>query len=56
MYKYIVYKTTNKINNYIYIGVHRTDVDIDDGYIGNGLYKSQNSFKQFKKYNFHNAV
>ena len=37
MYKYIVYKTTNKINNYIYIGVHRTDIDIDDGYIGNGV-------------------
>ena len=38
MYKYIVYKTTNKINNYIYIGVHRTKDDIDDGYIGCGLY------------------
>lgn len=56
MYKYIVYKTTNKINNYIYIGVHRTDIDIDDGYIGNGLYNSPNSIKQFKKYKFHNAV
>lgn len=56
MYKYIVYKTTNKINNYIYIGVHRTNVDIDDGYIGNGLYNSPNSVKQFKKYKFHNAV
>ena len=56
MYKYIVYKTTNKINNYIYIGVHRTDIDIDDGYIGNGLYNSPNSIRQFKKYKFHNAV
>lgn len=53
MFKYIVYKTTNKINNYIYIGVHRTDVDVDDGYIGCGLYKSS---KRFKKYKFHNAV
>lgn len=56
MYKYIVYKTTNKINNKIYIGVHRTNVDIDDGYIGCGLYNSPNSIKQFKKYKFHNAV
>lgn len=56
MYKYIVYKTTNKINNYIYIGVHRTDVDIDDGYIGCGLYNSIKSAKQFRHYKFHKAV
>lgn len=56
MYKYIVYKTTNKINNKIYIGVHRTNVDIDDGYIGCGLYNSPNSIKQFKRYKFHHAV
>lgn len=53
MYKFIVYKTTNKINGYIYIGVHGTDTDIDDGYIGNSLYKTS---KTFKKYKFHNAV
>ena len=53
MFKYIVYKTTNKINNYIYIGVHRTNIDIEDGYIGCGLYVSS---KKFKKYKFHNAV
>lgn len=36
--KYIVYKTTNKINNYIYIGVHKTaNPDIFDGYIGCGI-------------------
>lgn len=56
MYKYIVYKTTNKINNYIYIGVHRTNVDIDDGYIGCGLYSSIKSIKQFRHYKFHKAV
>lgn len=55
MYKYIVYKTTNKINGYIYIGVHRTDIDINDGYIGNGLYKNKaNSYRD--KYKFHRAV
>lgn len=53
MFKYIVYKTTNKINNYIYIGVHRTDVDIDDHYIGCGLYSFARHFKHYK---FHNAV
>lgn len=56
MFKYIVYKTTNKINNKIYIGVHRTNIDIDDGYIGCGLYNSINSIKQFKSYKFHKAV
>lgn len=56
MYKYIVYKTTNKINGYIYVGVHRTNVDIFDGYIGDGLYNSIHRVKQFRKYKFHNAV
>lgn len=35
--KYIVYKTTNLINNKIYVGVHRTNPDINDGYIGCGV-------------------
>lgn len=36
--KYIVYKTTNLINNYIYIGVHKTvDPDLWDYYLGNGV-------------------
>jgi hypothetical protein len=36
-YKYIVYKTTNLINGKIYVGVHRTNVDVFDGYIGHGV-------------------
>lgn len=56
MYKYIVYKTTNKINNYIYIGVHRTDIDKYDFYIGCGLYAFDTYKKQFKHRKFHNAV
>ena len=35
--KYIVYQTVNKINNKIYIGVHSTENDDFDGYIGNGV-------------------
>ena len=34
---YIVYKTTNIVNGKIYIGVHRTNPDIFDGYIGCGV-------------------
>lgn len=37
--KYIVYQTINKINNKIYIGVHKTeDPDIFDGYLGKRNY------------------
>ena len=38
-WKYIVYETTNLVNNKIYIGVHKTtDPDKFDGYLGNGIY------------------
>lgn len=37
--KYIVYQTTSKVNNKIYIGVHKTETpDKFDGYLGNGVY------------------
>ncbi len=57
-YKYIVYQTTNLVNNKIYIGVHKTaNPDVFDGYIGCGVYvnsahsyeKSKTAFQQAVK-------
>jgi hypothetical protein len=59
---YIVYKTTNIINNKIYIGVHKTkNPDIFDGYIGCGVNKKDRKKKDIsgfpaavKKYGYEN--
>ena len=37
IYKWIVYITVNTVNNKTYIGVHKTDRDDFDGYIGCGV-------------------
>ena len=34
---YIVYLTTNILNNMIYVGVHKTEISQFDGYLGNGI-------------------
>lgn len=47
---YIVYKTTNNINNKIYIGVHKTK-KLNDGYIGNGIKSEKYAHYLYKKYN-----
>ena len=55
--KYIVYLTTNKINNKIYVGVHSTEnPNIFDGYLGCGVFN--NAPKTYKNGGtiFQNAV
>ena len=37
--KYIVYLTINLCNGKFYIGVHKTNPNVFDGYIGNGIYR-----------------
>lgn len=55
--KYIVYQTINKINNKIYIGVHRTeDPYIFDGYLGHGAYADKPYTYNKAKCHLHNAI
>jgi hypothetical protein len=51
----IVYKTTNLVNGKIYIGVHSTN-KLEDGYIGNGIYKQKDADRERFKCPFVNAV
>ena len=55
--KYIVYKTTNLINNYIYIGVHKTSTPNSfDYYLGNGVYINVPTTYEKSKTKFQQAV
>lgn len=56
--KYIVYLTTNIVNNKIYVGVYQTEnPDVFDGYIGCGINKrNQTTYIKHPKTPFHYAV
>lgn len=51
--KYIVYITINLCNGKFYIGVHRTNPNVWDGYLGNGCYGKRNANKN---YPLHKAI
>lgn len=58
--KYIVYITINLCNGKFYIGVHRTNPEIFDGYIGCGIYRAGQATKDWvlhiavRKYGYEN--
>lgn len=54
--KWIVYCTTCNINNKIYIGVHKTNPEIFDGYLGNGCYLNNSSTYERSKTRFQKAI
>ena len=51
---YIIYKTTNLINNKTYIGIHQTK-NLEDGYLGSGLALLR-SVKKYGKQNFKREI
>ena len=51
--KYIVYITINQCNGKFYIGVHKTNPEVFDGYIGGGIKTESDASKNVA---FHNAV
>ncbi len=51
---HIVYKTTNEVNNKVYIGKHST-TNIDDGYLGSGV-ALKNAVNKYGKENFNRRV
>lgn len=50
MMRHIIYKTTNLLNNKIYVGVHSTN-NLDDGYLGSGQ-AIRTAIKKYGKTNF----
>ena len=56
-YKFIVYMTINTVNNYIYVGVHKTLTPYEfDGYLGNGIYINRPNTYEKSKTKFQQAV
>lgn len=52
--KYIIYKTTNLINDKIYIGKHQTE-NINDAYLGSGI-ALETAIKKYGKQNFKKEI
>lgn len=52
--KHIVYKITNTLNNFFYIGVHSTK-NIHDSYLGSGLHLKR-ALEKYGKSNFHKSI
>ena len=58
--KYILYITINLCNGKFYIGVHKTNPNVFDGYIGNGVYRANQAVKDtafqraVRKYGYEN--
>jgi len=52
--KYVIYKTTNLINNKIYIGKHQTK-NINDNYLGSGI-ALEKAIKKHGKQNFKKEI
>jgi hypothetical protein len=52
--RYILYKTTNLINNKNYIGIHQTE-NINDGYLGSGISLIR-AIKKYGKNNFSREI
>ena len=51
---YLIYKTTNKVNNMIYVGMHKTK-NKNDGYLGSGIRLTE-AVKTFGKENFQREI
>lgn len=51
--KWIFYVTVNLCNGKLYFGVHRTNPNVFDGYIGNSIYRQNQATEDFP---FHRAV
>jgi len=51
---YIIYKTTNIVNGFEYIGQHSTS-NLNDGYLGSGL-RLKNAIKQYGKESFKKEI
>jgi hypothetical protein len=55
-FKWIVYLTVNTVNKKTYIGVHKTNTDKFDDYLGCGVYKNSPSSYKKSKTAFQHAV